>query len=257
MLNLNHITLLGIDGIGKSTILNKMIPELGKQFSFVSSPSFHEVAGTPYSSLSQALEQVSFRADAKNDIQSKSLIMILQVSLFGKIESAIENKIISFRHPVIDTMVYAPIYLKLLRKDFDASSFHDLLGEEKSLLKPYVEEFLSRNNFKTLVEVLQHFIQVLQDPLPTQIKELSKIFQTTLPAQAIFLDLNPKIVIERIENRDKTLEPHENFQMLNLLRKNYIETLNNISKEQKKFTQKRIELTGNYLEELISLLKHL
>lgn len=263
---MKHITLLGIDGIGKSTILRQLISDKECDLNFISSPSFHEAQAQGFNDLSVALEKVSANADKANSFELKSLAMYLQVSLFGSIESKLNvNKdLISFRHPVIDSMVYSDFYIKYISKEIDHKQIDELfLGVENSeLIREHITQQLVRVGIaeKELGRVPIILKDIFSLPIERRISTLEQHFGTKLPAAAIFLDLPIDIAVKRLLGRgDKEKELHETKDSLEFLIKSYKKTLESLKESVSNFKYVNFALSDDFdlsqLKEIIFMMR--
>lgn len=262
---MKHITLLGIDGIGKSTILRQLMSDKKCDFNFVSSPSFHEAHSLGFDELSIALERISANADKLGSFELKSLAMYLQVSLFGSIEDKLNtNKdLVSFRHPVIDSMVYSDFYIKHISKEISVKEIERLFDgvEQVNLVRKYITQQLSRAGIDE--SKLGRVPIILKDTFTLPIKEivstLERHFGTKLPSAAIFLDLPIEIAMKRLSGRiDKDKELHETKDSLEFLINSYRKTLESLQESVSGFKYVKFALSEdfdlNQLKEIINMI---
>ena len=82
-----HITLVGIDGIGKTTIVQK-ITETKNNALTINSPAFHESPHLPsqFQRISRLLDKLSLYSDQVKNYNLKGVALFLQISLFSPIE---------------------------------------------------------------------------------------------------------------------------------------------------------------------------
>lgn len=263
---MKHITLLGIDGIGKSTILRQLMSDKECDFDFIASPSFHEAQALDFDELSIALEKVSANADKANSFELKSLAMYLQVSLFGNIESKLSSSkdLISFRHPVIDSMVYSDFYIKYISNELDQMQIDSLFEgvEGADLVKKHITQQLSRVGISEseIGRVPIMLKGIFSLPIKERISTLEHHFATKLPVAAIFLDLPIDIAMKRLSGRgDKGKELHETKDSLKFLISSYKNTLEDLKESVSGFKYVNFALSEDFdlsqLKEIIFMIR--
>ncbi len=253
-----HLTIVGLDGVGKSSLMKNFCI---KGISYISSPSFQEGDENPYNELSKDLEELSEIADSKKNVALKSILMILQTSLFSKIEKFHYKSctdIISLRHPLIDILVYSQIYLKLL----DFSNIDDLLTESqfnefflnKKNAKDYYLSFSNLHKTTSYIQILHIFKKALTLSRADALKEVAKLLEIELPKKCLFLDLDPKVAIERLR-KNKINELHENISDLESLRAAYFNVLDEISHLNQSFEYLVIDMEKTSVMEIQDKIK--
>ncbi|MGK0367054.1 MAG: thymidylate kinase [Thermoproteota archaeon] len=244
---LKSTTLLGIDGIGKSTILEGILNSenyKNDDFHFINSPSFYEVPNTPFENETRAFDQFSALADQAQSFELKILAMYLQVAFFGPIENALTNEKakevhLSFRHPVVDSLVYGEYYLKYINKEIDSALLSSLLGQMGDLgqlILNWFENQKKRLGWNCSMEELpvKYLKEIYKKPLSAQISLLEDHYQSKMPSKLILLDLEPEEAFKRLKVRVGANELHESLDSLKFLRTQYKEVLERISNNDQK-----------------------
>lgn len=236
---MKHITILGVDGSGKSTLMNSLIPkDPSKRVCLISSPSFHEGRNPLFANLSASLEKFSNASDLFGSFELKALALYLQVSLFGPVEESFirfwkPDLIISQRHPVLDSLVYGNLYQLYIHKELDeleVSSFMSahLQTKEWNEVTTWFALQLERLGLSETFSSYPLYLKTLMGrPKIELIEELKRHYQTTLPDEVYIMDLDPKEALKRLQKRQEQSasgkELHENSELLHLLRNNYLQ----------------------------------
>lgn len=231
----SSIAILGIDGIGKSTILRSLLDENLKDVDFIMSPSFHEYKSFEYEDLSRQLELISNYADKIQHFELKALSMYLQVSLYGNIEKKLySSNIVAFRHPVVDAIVYGDFYLKYINDPIDEKLLDDIFAkfDKKSIIQNYFNIQMKRMGFSSNMSTFPLlFKDIFSTDFKSRVRALSEHFNTSCPSNIIFLDLDISSVLSRLKGRDGQAELHETKQSLEYLRQKYFEIIDLFTRE--------------------------
>lgn len=251
---MKHIAFIGIDGIGKSTL----ITSLQEHFQVISSPSYFEVCNHSFIHDSQILQKLSDYADEKKMIHLKTIAMFLQVSLFSEIERELLCKnemVISFRHPLIDSLIYSQLYKKIINKTFPLLDLTEAFQHIKNIdvfekTKSKIEKRVGRNipwgNFN------EFLFDLFEGNFLTQLEKIGQALELKLPSSLVWLDLPPEVAVERLLKSMKTLEPHETLDNLYNLQEIFRHTTNELEKNNLILDIKRLQLSADTsLEKLL------
>jgi thymidylate kinase len=236
----------GIDGTGKSTYIKQLYAEYAGKSSagFFACPSYHHLPGSQMDELSIIFEKInSFGNEYKhNDI--KALGLYLQMSLYSPVLKIFEaspdiNIVISERNAIIDTVVYGSLYAKSITGNIEQAHWQPLLEKELDQLFPgafqKVQEWINYlNGFTGEGHSFWNytgFLKKLFTSTPESIIEnLCRFFNLALPDVICFLKIDPHVAIERLKQREKQLELHENPALLEALQMKYLSLLNLVKK---------------------------
>ena len=115
-----RVTVVGIDGCGKSSVIAALRESAAETFRLVTvtCPDFHDTPNAPLHRLSRQLKAFSDGADEVGSPVVKAVALYLQMTLFGPVERFFVTTyrpavLVCERHPLIETMVYGPLYVRL------------------------------------------------------------------------------------------------------------------------------------------------
>src|SRR5438270_2861598 len=103
--------LVGIDGAGKTTVARRL-HERGR-LAVIHAIRAHDDLNSPDAELSRRLALASAAADVIGRAQLKVAVLYLQLCLYGPAErraSGAGTVLLTDRHPLIDPLVYLPLY---------------------------------------------------------------------------------------------------------------------------------------------------
>jgi hypothetical protein len=117
-----RISLTGIDGTGKTTIVNELRRRWEAEPAYAQvfrAPQFHESLGVPHAPLSADIDRLSVLADRQGDVRLKAMSLFLSMTLYGEVERYFEETfhprfLVGERQPLLDSLVYSIFYAKLL-----------------------------------------------------------------------------------------------------------------------------------------------
>lgn len=244
------ILITGLDGSGKSTILNKIktleefervevinLPELRRD-NIRKNSILHQTA-----TFINALNQ---QADAQKTPAIKAIALMVSMLLYKELEQNAQLKgikfLISERHPLIDTGIYAPFYAKKMGEgSIDAATIKQLdekYQNELAFLNEIAPRFLqSQYNLKSIDGIRQLIYNKFGEELEQSENKIAAIFELDFPAEIYFLKASPNILFNRITNRKHT-EAHEKLEVLEKMNQFYIkkfEQLQNAKKSKIKY----------------------
>jgi len=232
---MKHLTFLGIDGAGKSTLASPLLEQLEREnipYCFLSSPHFEEGPDCPFSDLSKALNDFSLWADLYKSFELKAISLYLQVSLWGPIESFFLQHwspkiVVSLRHPLIDSLVYGELYQRYIQKEVSLELVEEL-KKQKFWPKMFHWFFLQTkrmkisSSFEKFPLELKRLFSLSYENLLSELKEH---YQTQLPTDIYFLNISSEEAFSRIQGSRESLELHENQKSLQELLSLYEKTL--------------------------------
>ncbi|MEV5896441.1 hypothetical protein [Nonomuraea fuscirosea] len=264
-----RVALLGVDGSGKSTcarLLAQRSPA-GRSHVVLSCLRPHENPGGPLRELSRHLDTLSSAADRLGSPDLKLAVLYLQMCTYGVAERFFAGRpaaaIITERHPLIDTLVYLPLYRHaitaatapprpttpdqagtLTQRDQDPTPNRAATLREQltRLPAPAVQAALGwcrtlaprhQGRAPRLDTLATELVGLLDLPPAALMTELTTRFAVSPPDVAILLDIDPAQAARRVQARDRRPEPHERADLLPLIRAGYEEAL-------KAFTSTRI-----------------
>ncbi len=233
---IKHISIFGIDGSGKSSVVKKLMLESQNKksnFSVMTCPSYHETPNIKMKELSEALERMNQLGDEYSSFELKSVALYLQLTIYSYVKQNIMNNdkpeiIISERHPIIDFLVYGSYYVKYVKRNLENISLKAKLIKE-----------LKNNNYWNIIlqwfkkenERLNRRISIWEMPLylrglydldkPELIKTLSEHFKTDFPDIAVLIDINHNLANKHLAKRNKKRELHEHTKSLEDLKNGY------------------------------------
>src|SRR5262245_59128938 len=116
---MKRLSLLGIDGSGKTTLMRALQAQGRAGVSYLFSPDFHEIDGFEGANESLALTALSQKADALRDPALKLTTLYLRMCLFGEAELFLTQRdrpatLCIERHPLVDALIYLPVYATAL-----------------------------------------------------------------------------------------------------------------------------------------------
>jgi len=257
------VALVGIDGAGKSTIMRRFLelaPIPKEKVSALTCPQYHDTKNIPLSDLSGAMDAFSRAADGLGSFELKAAAMVLQMTLFGPIEDFIlENYrpeiLISERHPIVDSLAYAPFYSSMIKSTPDPIS-------SKKALEPIINDTYENafadilhwqsmqnqrlNQDLSVWDLAEAMRDLFAESPDTIIAELQRQYRTSLPDVVLLLEPGLDVAMERIRARSSTEEKelHEQAESLGHLQKSYHHTLQMLH-QYAPFIQTHIIKTGD------------
>ncbi|UGT62045.1 hypothetical protein [Nocardia asteroides] len=226
-----RIAVVGIDGCGKSSLIARL--RAGNQLT-LSCPDLHHNADGPLHDLSRKLAAVGAAADAVGNPAVKAATLYLRMTLYGPVEDFLlrtyrPEVLICERHPLIETLVYAPLYARLAgRARRDVAPVLDraerqLPGATAALRRWQALEQDRVGIGGDLATVLDEIVTILGTGTEAAVTRFAQSYRTTLPDRVLWLDTPPADAARRLALRGGPLETHENLAHLETLRTGYRE----------------------------------
>ncbi|KAA0024863.1 hypothetical protein [Antrihabitans cavernicola] len=240
-----RIAVVGIDGCGKSLVISKMRAQVSLDTSFeaISCPDFHESANAPMHTLSRQLKALSDAADVVGNPVIKASALYLRMTLYGPVERFFVDTysprvLMCERHPLIETLVYAPLYVRLAersREDPDALAAIRILAEERAAgASAAVDGWHSKeaarvHSTSDIWGVLGEIAELIRAGTPAALAGFGARYRTTLPDEVIWLETPPADAARRCAARTGATEVHETLEHLTSLRSNYLRMRDELS----------------------------
>lgn len=251
----SRLAIIGIDGTGKSTASRALFRHLAESPLRVrgfSSLQLFDDPDLPFGGLSRTFDVLSRFADERQNAPLKAVSLFLGMTLFGPVERFLSDMyapdwIITERHPVIDSMVYARFYLSRLDEAIDPTLVPAIderfaaegleAGETWQRLHAWIAglpEFEGQaQGFFKLPQALQ---AVFSLPALDLLDRLCELFRTSLPDQALLLTLPIAVAEHRIEERQrrdgKPRDLHEHQEALDMLQQAYLQACTQLQRIQ-------------------------
>jgi thymidylate kinase len=229
---MEHILITGLDGSGKSTILNTLAQHsMNKKYDVLLLPHIDTDSLNDDPELKKVAEfinAISREADFLKNPQLKAIAIFASMLLFKKLAEYKTipglTQLYCERHPLIDTGVYARFYAekmgeKSLDRDLLARIDQAYSHEIEYLIRLIpVKLFKSKNkNIASLAEFITRWFFAEQK---LDIPDLEKLFNAALPSKIFYLKTSPDILIQRLTIR-LMHEAHETKEVLSKLSSAY------------------------------------
>jgi thymidylate kinase len=254
-----RIAVVGIDGSGKSVLVQRLRRRYalapGRLIAF-NCPSYHDTPDAPLAELSRQLKALSDLADELRSFELKLAALYLRMTLYGPVErfftaTFAPEHVITDRHPLIDTLVYVPLYKRKVAAVLDGAALEPVLRER---LAPGAYDAarawhdienrrLGRDAdfWAVAVDIVDTFAR----PPEAMLAEFSERYDTTLPDVVVLLDVDPEEAARRSAGRDGGAgELHEDEQALAVLRDTYEAVLGELAQLRPGIEVHRIANTG-------------
>jgi thymidylate kinase len=233
----HRIAVVGIDGSGKSeliTALNNRLPADSARA--LRCPDFHHVVDGPLHETSQHLAALGAAADRAAHPAVKAATLYLRMTLFGPVERFVVDTyrpdiLFCERHPLVETMVYAPSYELLAgRQTRSAGQTLQLIIDAAEAMQPGTAAAVSRWQALTssrsgigsdLETTLGEVVSILSMPFAHAVERMADCYRTRLPHGVIWVDTSVDEAARRLRVRGDLLEVHENQTSLRQLRHQY------------------------------------
>jgi thymidylate kinase len=237
-----QVALVGIDGCGKTTVARRLgDPET------VVLHTIHpdETVDGPFHELSQHLQNLSVTADRLRSPQLKVAAFYLLLRTYAPIvrfftRSFAPHTILSDRHPLIDGLVYLPLYRRMAAAS--AARVPDWRGELEPDAVQAILAWAHRVEAEQDLWSLGHRLLSLQiSSRDKLLVMLSGLLHATLPDVVIHLDLEVDEALHRMGERGQLGELHETATRLSLVRKEYEAVLGWLAHQPTAITVQRID----------------
>ncbi|MBF6370260.1 hypothetical protein IU469_31820 [Nocardia puris] len=246
-----RVAVVGIDGAGKSSImarLRELAPDSDRSgasgaavptaFASMTCPDFHNTRDVPCADLSRQLKAFSVGCDEVGGLEMKAVAMYLQMTLFGPVErhflDTFAPEVLVFeRHPLVELLVYGPLYTQLARPQWRASvkeaEIEGVLerhapGTFADIRAWHRAEAARLGASPDLWSVLDEVADLVGRDTAQAVAAFGHRFRTTLPDAVLWLDAPPEQAAARCVERSGSAprEAHETAQHLTALREGYL-----------------------------------
>ncbi|MFF2549518.1 hypothetical protein ACFVUS_00910 [Nocardia sp. NPDC058058] len=269
----HRIAVVGIDGSGKSEFIARLrqLAPADERWIALSCPDFHHTPNGPLHELSRQLKAVSDAADTVGYPAVKAAALYLRMTLYGPVEDFFRttfdpNVLVCERHPLIETLVYAPLYARIARSERDDP---DRLAELLALadqrqpgaaaaVRAWQRTESARVHLgANLRTTLGEIVTVLSHTTSDALNRFATAYRTTLPDTVLWLDTPPDQAARRCAARG-AIETHESLTHLTALRGNYLRTIDDLRNLFPQMAFHRIEnADGDSLDEIARRALHL
>lgn len=232
------ILITGLDGSGKSTVLNRFEDKLINEITVLRVPTIDSEKFKNNDILYKQSEFINYlgkRADKERIPFLKIIAMFGSMLLFSKLSKELGRngkQIYCERHPLIDTSVYAKIYLEFMNPaNLDMKIVKEIEANYGENLNSIVGELgliVRRTDKGVIYDLLSFLYDWFSVKENSSFERLKVLFPVELPSMIYFLDAPSDILIKRIAHR-LTQEYHETEKFLAKMRPIYLNIFERIS----------------------------
>ncbi|NEC66310.1 hypothetical protein [Streptomyces sp. SID9727] len=219
--------LVGTDGTGKTTVLRRIRET--REVGVVHAIRCHDDPHSPFAELSLALAGASAAADALGRVQLKVAVLYLQLCLYGPAErqaGAGRRILLADRHPLIDPLVYLPLFARLARDEEPGDDVQNWWRKQEPGAARAVRDWLRECSGGTDPWPLgTELLRLGTRSGPEIHHELGRRLGVTTPDAVLLLDLPVQEALRRIGERAGGSELHETVSFLSSTRQRYGEVL--------------------------------
>jgi hypothetical protein len=261
--------IVGIDGSGKSALIERLrayaAPVPGRLVAF-NCPRFHDTPDAPLAGLSAQLKAFSDVADELGSFELKLAALYLRMTLYGPVErffldTFASQLLVSERHPLVDTLVYVPLYRSRAAMAVDAAAVEPVLRARLDARSPgaYAASRIWHELENTRLGRQTDFWALAQDimagfaaPPEDFLADFGARYRTTLPDMVVLLDVDVAEAVRRSRARDTgPAELHEDERALAMLRDTYDVVLEQLSRLRPQIEVRRITNAGRRIEDTL------
>ncbi|MER5219317.1 hypothetical protein [Streptomyces flaveus] len=247
-----RVALVGIDGTGKTTVLRRIRERNG--VAVVHAIRNHDDPQSPFADLSRALADASAAADALGRVQLKVAVLYLQLSLYGPAErQAMDSSpiLLTDRHPLIDPLVYLPLFGRVERDDEPGGDVEAWWGKQDPRAARWVHDWLYQcsggtDPWSLGTELLRLGTRTRQE----MHDELSRRLCITMPEAVLLLDLPVAEALRRTRERMRASELHETAAFLSATRQRYDAALDWLREARPDVALRRIACSHRSVDEV-------
>ncbi|MFJ8833465.1 hypothetical protein [Micromonospora aurantiaca] len=231
-----RVALVGIDGSGKTAVAQGLAARAAGSghrgdLAVLHAVRPHENGEGPARQLSRHLHRVSLVADRLGSPELKIGTYYLQLRTYSSVERHVRDRrqprvILAERHPLIDTMVYLPLYGRMAAARPSDAISPDEFARQAATVGPLamraVLDWAERVGAGRDLWLLGRRLLALHDlPPELLLKEFRKLMRTELPHKIILLDIGVEQALARIAGRRQGAEMHETGARLAAVRDRY------------------------------------
>ncbi|MEV0355074.1 hypothetical protein AB0H71_03335 [Nocardia sp. NPDC050697] len=225
-----RVAVVGIDGSGKSSLIARV---RAARLLTLSCPDLHHNGDGPLHEVSRGLAAVGEAADSLGSPVVKAATLYLRMTLYGPVEDFLlrtyrPDVLVCERHPIIETLVYAPLYTRLARRAAPDVPAVLALAERRhpgATAALHRWQALEQDRVGIggdLTTVLDAIAAILGTGTAAAITRLAETYRTTLPDRVLWLDTPPAEAARRLALRGGHRETHETAAHLETLRTGYL-----------------------------------
>lgn len=260
---MKKVSICGVDGSGKTTLLGEIARLAGAgraPAAVLRAPQYSHGNALAVNPLADEIQRLSERADEAGLPALKACVLFLGMTLYGAAESELceQSKcqvLFRERDPVVDSITYAQIYVRLLQAPFSdrlVSTYESAAVDEVlSALRqrqPLGFEGLSFASLPTFVRA------VFATPFPEVVSVLEQLYGTSTADVIVFLRLSPAMMKTRMEKKAAASgggvpEFHEKQEILAQLQAGMERAIVAL-RERQRFEVETIEVVDRPAEEL-------
>jgi thymidylate kinase len=265
-----RVALVGIDGGGKTTVARRLRERAGGEgrLAVLHSLHPHENPDGPLHRLSRHLDALSVVADELRSPELKLTALYLQLSTYGPIERFYAETyrpelVLSNRHPLIDTLVYLPVFGRAARARSGRAAPPGPpsdLRERLDAIDPAAHtsivawsDLLARRlGYEADLWGLGEEILALASLSPAELlHELGHRFRVRLPDAVIVLELGVEEALRRSRTRKRPAEQHESTALLTRVGHRYHQVLGELKNGGQPKVVERVDTAGPSIEETV------
>jgi thymidylate kinase len=265
-----RVALVGIDGAGKTTVARRLRERAAGEgrLAVLHSLRPHENPGGPLHRLSRHLDALSAVADELRSTELKLAALYLQLSTYGPIERFYAEAyrpevVLSDRHPLIDTLVYLPVFglagrgrSRRAARRGPPSDVRERLDTidpaARASIVAWSDSLARRLGYETDLWRLGEEMLALASLSPAELlDELGRRFRVRLPDAVIVLELGVEEALRRSQTRMRPAEQHESAAFLTLVSERYRRVVDDLESRGVPEAVERVDTAGRSLDETV------
>ncbi|MCP2323095.1 thymidylate kinase [Hamadaea flava] len=231
------VALVGIDGCGKTSVAHELRRQAGSEqdVTVLHTIRPHEAPNGPLHELSRQLEELSAAADRLHSPHLKIAAFYLQLATYGPaqrlaVDAWRPRVIVADRHPLVDSLVYLPLYAKALARSAVPPAPPPAVLPVDPLVLLGVRAWARRIGCDTdLWRLGADLLAMYALPPEDLVRHLSDTFAIALPDIVVLLDVPPEQAIARLDRRGRGAEIHESAAQLAAVARGYEQVLDWLS----------------------------
>lgn len=229
--------LVGVDGSGKTSVAHELRRRAPSEQDVVVLHTIrpHEAPNGPLHELSRQLEELSAAADRLRSPQLKIATFYLQLATYGPayrhaVDAWQPRVIVADRHPLVDTLVYLPLYGHALAASAAQPGPRPAALPVDPAVSAGVRAWARRISCDTDLWCLGDELLAMHTLPPDElIRHLVEAFGIGLPDVVVLLDVPPEVAVRRLRDRGRGAEIHESAAQLAAVARGYERVLDRLS----------------------------